>query len=79
MEKLEFEQGIRKIAFLVIGFVAWGLVLLSLSYIITSSGIAYSLGFYSDLAILILLIIGVYFAISRIYTLVFALEESEET
>ena len=78
MNKNEFEQTLRKLAILVIGFIAWALVVLVLSYVISGSGIAISYRYYTDLLIFFLLVIGVYFAIIRIFALVYAIDDPEE-
>ena len=78
MNKNEFEQTLRKLAILVIGFIAWALVVLVLSYVISGSGIADSYRYYTDLLIFFLLVIGVYFVIIRIFALVYAIDDPEE-
>jgi len=79
MNQLEFEQTLRQLAILVIGFVAWALVSLALSYVISSSGIVYYYRSFTDLLIFFLLCTGAYFAIKRIYALVYALDNEEES
>ena len=79
MKQKEFEMKLRRLAFLVLGFIAWALVLFALVYVLNSSGILYGYRILIDVLLFVLLILGVYFVFTRIYALVFVLEDKEET
>ena len=78
MDKTQFEEKITELAFLVIAFFGWGIVIVICSAVFNVSGISIMYRFFVDTALFTILAFGVCFTIIRIYQLVHQLEDPEE-
>lgn len=77
--KEEFNQTLREIATLVIALIAWGLILVAAVFVINNIWItpSYLVYMVKDGMILVMLV-GVFLALDRIYKLVYALPDNDQ-
>ena len=80
MKQKEYETKLRRLTFVVLGFIAWAIVTLTFAYVITMSGVFYGYRILTDSMVFVILVLGLYFVLTRIKALVFdtANEEIQE-
>ena len=77
--KEEFNQTLRKIAILVIALIAWGLTLVIAVYAINNiwPTASYLVYWIKD-GMIVVMLVGVFLSLDRIYKLVYALPDEEQ-